>query len=200
MYEAAFLIMISNQANFHSLTSSVNAALKLLPDLDDGYCDCGVDEPSTSACSGTSPAADANFACANAGFLPALIPASRVGDGLCDCCDCSDESASSANAGVGAARVNSCASEAAEYLKKYGLMLNFAFHPSCLCFHCKCARFLCFNLRLDARIALYADALSSRRHMIDTASQSGSKLEKRLAKATTALTNAQQVRQHCALF
>jgi hypothetical protein len=32
--------------------------------------------------------------------------------------------------------------------------------------------------------------------MIHTASQSGAKLEKRLAKATTALTNAQQVGRH----
>jgi protein kinase C substrate 80K-H len=83
--------------------------------LDDDYCDCGIDEPSTSACSGTSPTADANFACANVGFLPALIPASRVGDGLCDCCDCSDEP-------VSAARVNSCASDADEYLKQYGIL------------------------------------------------------------------------------
>ncbi|KAJ3363986.1 hypothetical protein HDU91_002790 [Kappamyces sp. JEL0680] len=71
--------------NFRCLDGSSDRAL-----VNDDYCDCddGSDEPGTSACyNGT-------FYCANAGYQPALLPSSRVDDGVCDpqCCDGSDES------------------------------------------------------------------------------------------------------------
>jgi protein kinase C substrate 80K-H len=89
--------------------------------VNDNYCDCtvdGLDEPSTSACSGVGyrtttqahqtpsgggavvgggsqlPPVTAKpvlFWCANGGVNPAFIPTSRVGDGVCDCCDGADE-------------------------------------------------------------------------------------------------------------
>jgi len=63
--------------------------------VNDDVCDCGTDEPVTSACasasSGNAAAAAAAFLCTNGGFMPVLVPASRVNDGLVDCCDCTDE-------------------------------------------------------------------------------------------------------------
>lgn len=40
---------------------------------------------------GTSACPNGRFYCANAGFIPRLLPSSRVNDGVCDCCDGSDE-------------------------------------------------------------------------------------------------------------
>lgn len=51
----------------------------------DQYCDCGDDEPETSACAG------GRFTCLGE---PLEVFASRVGDSVCDCCDGSDEPAS----------------------------------------------------------------------------------------------------------
>jgi hypothetical protein len=85
--------------------------------VNDDYCDCeldGLDEPSTSACSGfalrVAPASEQQqqqqqqqagaaaaavsnpgFWCENRGVKSGFIPMSRVGDGICDCCDGSDE-------------------------------------------------------------------------------------------------------------
>lgn len=59
----------------------------------DNYCDDlvnGCDEPKTSACSMVKRAS--TFACnASVTGEPHLLPASRVGDTICDCCDGSDE-------------------------------------------------------------------------------------------------------------
>lgn len=57
--------------------------------INDNYCDCGVDEPGTSACSGFEP--QSTFFCKNEGAQEKLIRASIVGDEICDCCDGSDE-------------------------------------------------------------------------------------------------------------
>ena len=67
--------------------------------VDDDFCDCadGSDETATAACASISP--PPRFACARwidgvGGLSTARsIPASRVGDGVCDCCDGSDEAA-----------------------------------------------------------------------------------------------------------
>lgn len=65
--------------------------------VDDDYCDCpvdGGDEPHTSACASAALAARPSFACAGGGAgSAAFLPASRVGDGVCDCCDGADEPA-----------------------------------------------------------------------------------------------------------
>lgn len=59
--------------------------------INDDYCDCGNDEPGTSACSGTL--SSQSFACTDDRVKSmSLIPSSRVDDGVCDCCDGSDES------------------------------------------------------------------------------------------------------------
>lgn len=61
--------------------------------INDNYCDCivdGLDEPSTSACSGISKR-QTQFWCYNNNVSSHYIPTSRVNDGVCDCCDGSDE-------------------------------------------------------------------------------------------------------------
>ncbi|CAM9971241.1 unnamed protein product, partial [Phaeothamnion confervicola] len=57
--------------------------------LDDDYCDDGIDESSTPACS--SGGNRQTFRCRETGPLAMEVPASRVWDGICDCCDGSDE-------------------------------------------------------------------------------------------------------------
>lgn len=59
-----------------------NKQILALEQVNDNFCDCGDDEPNTSACS------DGVFYCAG---LQTLLPSSRVQDGVKDCCDCSDE-------------------------------------------------------------------------------------------------------------
>jgi hypothetical protein len=67
--------------------------------FNDNYCDCGTDEPGTSACSlftqSLSTTQDggavASFQCVTELPIPQLVYLSRVGDGICDCCDGSDE-------------------------------------------------------------------------------------------------------------
>lgn len=56
--------------------------------VNDDYCDCGWDEPGTSACSGTS---ETLYLCTNPGAVASYIAPSRVNDGVCDCCDGADE-------------------------------------------------------------------------------------------------------------
>lgn len=84
--------------------------------MNDNYCDCpmdGIDEPNTSACSGsvaggwagiTSKYSYANddmrdstkkYTCPHQPKLQ--LPPSKLGDGICDCCDGSDELRSIAN-------------------------------------------------------------------------------------------------------
>ena len=85
--------------------------------VNDDYCDCGYDEPQTSACSvsdirgpveTTAAALESSrtFWCVNDGWRGAPLLVSRVGDGICDCCDGSDEPAGSC--------VPTCAHKAAE--------------------------------------------------------------------------------------
>lgn len=71
----------------------------LLPSskVNDNFCDCGDDEPNTSACVGGA------FFCHAS---TTVVSSSKVGDGVKDCCDCSDEP------GTGAC-VNTCAEEQA---------------------------------------------------------------------------------------
>lgn len=60
------------------------------PQVNDNYCDCvgsGTDETSTSACSAYNIKRKV-FQCPKNG---AMIYASRIDDGVCDCCDGSDE-------------------------------------------------------------------------------------------------------------
>ena len=52
--------------------------------VNDDYCDCGIDEPGTNACEST-------FYCFNNHHLPLTIKSSRVNNGICDCCDGTDE-------------------------------------------------------------------------------------------------------------
>ena len=59
--------------------------------MDDAFCDCGTDEPSTGAC------ASQPFVCPNVGAASKAVHAALVGDGICDCCDGSDEWQSGAN-------------------------------------------------------------------------------------------------------
>lgn len=62
--------------------------------VNDNFCDCadGSDEPGTGACAGAMGAGPhAQFHCANPGFAPVELFASRVNDGICDCCDGADE-------------------------------------------------------------------------------------------------------------
>lgn len=58
--------------------------------INDFFCDCGSDEPLTSAC---SHVASSKFLCRADGSQNEgrFIPSSRVNDNICDCCDGSDE-------------------------------------------------------------------------------------------------------------
>ena len=64
--------------------------------LNDDYCDCadGADAARSSACRGaraaTTAAARASSATTRSSGERLALPASRVGDGICDCCDGSD--------------------------------------------------------------------------------------------------------------
>lgn len=60
--------------------------------LNDNFCDCGDDEPETSACS-TVTVAQNTFQCVDREYIDMKLPSSRVNDGICDCCDGSDEKA-----------------------------------------------------------------------------------------------------------
>jgi len=115
----ARLPLYSSVAGGSWLLCGTNNSTKVPPNrVNDNYCDCtldGLDEPSTSACSGVgykqqgvavsaypgvaaaaAAAAAPNaspvlFWCANAGVNSVFIPTSRVSDGVCDCCDGADE-------------------------------------------------------------------------------------------------------------
>ena len=56
----------------------------------DNFCDCGDDEPLTSACSSIM-AAQPTFQCTDVEYVVMMLPGSRVHDRVCDCCDGSDE-------------------------------------------------------------------------------------------------------------
>jgi hypothetical protein len=58
--------------------------------LNDNFCDCGDDEPLTSACSSYSIKIP-KFNCIDKKYIEQSIFTSRVNDGICDCCDGSDE-------------------------------------------------------------------------------------------------------------
>ncbi len=61
-----------------------------LSKVNDDYCDCGNDEPLTSACSSASK--NKGFICPTRDKYPMeIIPSSKVSDSVCDCCDGSDE-------------------------------------------------------------------------------------------------------------
>jgi len=60
--------------------------------FNDNYCDCGDDEPFSSACSLFIPSYRRVFQCIDTRFFNQTMYLSRVGDGICDCCDGSDES------------------------------------------------------------------------------------------------------------
>jgi protein kinase C substrate 80K-H len=55
----------------------------------DNFCDCGDDEPGTSACSMYS--SQDLFVCSNQRYVVTSLHSSRINDGVCDCCDGSDE-------------------------------------------------------------------------------------------------------------
>lgn len=61
--------------------------------LNDNFCDCGDDEPLTSACSSYSTKIT-KFNCIDKRYIEETIFGSRVNDGICDCCDGSDEDVS----------------------------------------------------------------------------------------------------------
>ena len=95
--------------------------------INDGYCDCpldGIDEPNTSACSGSI---DGGWAGVSSKYKPTdeqaaqissyfvchqqpnlKLPLSRVNDGICDCCDGSDEVLSTATSTVSYQTTTTC--------------------------------------------------------------------------------------------
>ena len=79
--------------------------------VDDFFCDCGSDEPHTSACSHVS---SAKFLCREDGTQNEgrFIPSSRVNDAVCDCCDGSDEQVGGgASIGTSGGQVNGAYAE-----------------------------------------------------------------------------------------
>ncbi|KAH9252272.1 hypothetical protein BASA81_009874 [Batrachochytrium salamandrivorans] len=74
---------------------------RLLPlsKVNDNFCDCGDDEPNTSAC------VEGVFFCHAS---TTIVSSSKVGDGVKDCCDCSDETYMG-----GGECMNTCAEEQA---------------------------------------------------------------------------------------
>jgi len=95
--------------------------------INDGYCDCpldGIDEPNTSACSGSIDggwagvsskykSTDEKAAQISSYFVchqqPNLkLPLSRVNDGICDCCDGSDEVPSTTTTSTSSTITNKC--------------------------------------------------------------------------------------------
>ena len=79
----------------------ISSTLVPFANVNDGVCDAArnageptwvvLDEPGTGAC-----APDGHFLCFNMVGAVDLLPASRVGDGVCDCCDASDEASDEA--------------------------------------------------------------------------------------------------------
>jgi protein kinase C substrate 80K-H len=84
----------------------------------DNFCDCGDDEPETSACSFYS---SAQFQCKSTVYNM-TVPLSRVDDGICDCCDGSDETIGCTNKCQGLADTARAEEERLESIKRAGKM------------------------------------------------------------------------------
>jgi protein kinase C substrate 80K-H len=84
----------------------------------DNFCDCGDDEPETSACSFYS---SARFQCKSTVYNM-TVPLSQVDDGICDCCDGSDETIGCTNKCQGLADTVRVEEERLESIKRAGKM------------------------------------------------------------------------------